>query len=374
MKKNILFLIVFLCSCHTKEVRNNSFELIDVLGLSGKEINYESIKLVGLQTGKDLFLGDRLKIKLINNEFFVADLGSQKCVFRFDQDGRFLNRVGRVGNGPQEYNNMIDFLGDGDTINILSSNGTKSKITGYQTNGDYLYTKSIDLYATSFEKTDSNYIFYTGYNKPFHPFRIYTTDSNGKIINSYLKNETELNLPVIENNFFRLDSMVYFKEAFNNLVYQFNQDSLDAIHGLDFGEYRIPDNFYKMEMMQGFDMINKKGFANIVNYFRNKNLEVFQIVLQKGETPAHIYQIICDNNQSILYASKYDEDNLKIPFKQLISMTNNDELVYLFDPADIVKNKEVYKKLPISDWNLINGITENDNPVIAICKIRKGEK
>nr|MBI1229662.1 hypothetical protein [Cytophagales bacterium] len=48
----------------------------------------------------------------------------------------------------------------------------------------------------------------------------------------------------------------------------------------DFGRYAIPDRYFEMDWMEGFEMINSQGFAAITDYFKPGDLQVIVVDLQ----------------------------------------------------------------------------------------------
>lgn len=68
-----------------------------------------------------------------NGDILVGDYRSSACVFRFDAEGRFKHRIGRSGQGPGEYEYMLNFaVGDDRAVYVLSG----SKLVKYNAAGD----------------------------------------------------------------------------------------------------------------------------------------------------------------------------------------------------------------------------------------------
>jgi len=55
---------------------------------------------------------------------------------------------------------------------------------------------------------------------------------------------------------------------------------LTAVLTFDFGRYAIPDRYFEMDWMEGFEMINSQGFAAISDYFRSGDMQVIVVDLQ----------------------------------------------------------------------------------------------
>ncbi len=67
-----------------------------------------------------------------NGDILVGDYRSSACVFRFDAEGRFKHRIGRSGQGPGEYEYMLNFaVGADGAVYVLSG----SKLVKYNAAG-----------------------------------------------------------------------------------------------------------------------------------------------------------------------------------------------------------------------------------------------
>lgn len=373
IKLALIILTTLLLSCNRDNKADQNLLHLDVLNTAMKNISFSSIKLIPLETRKDNFLGDKLKIKLDNNEIYIADLEGHKSIFHFKSDGRFENRIGLQGKGPQEYINLADFIVSGDTIEVLSGAGTISQITGFNKNGTFVYSRTFNLVVSSFEKVGSSYVFYTGFNKVLHPYRIYTIDISGKNMKPYMENNTQINLPLFEDNFFRLDSLLFFRESFFNCVYEYKNDLFVKKYILDFGTLNIPDKFYELNIHKGFEMIDNRGFAFVTNYLENRHFSIFDIAEQKKNTDLKIHHVLFDKFNMNMTSNTFNENDA-FPLKNIVSITKNDELVYLIYPVDIINNRSEFDKLPISNKPILENVAENDNPILFFCKISTHEE
>ena len=62
----------------------------------------DSIKYIPLETNDSVLLGNKAYIAYgDSNDIFIKN---NKLIYRFDTNGRFKNTIGRIGNGPGEFN------------------------------------------------------------------------------------------------------------------------------------------------------------------------------------------------------------------------------------------------------------------------------
>ena len=108
------YLILFLClSCYLDISAQKPIviNLARTIGKSPKEMMLSElaadIKYIPLETTDDC---------LINNEFYIMQYTGEDIItsgiFHFNKEGKFLNRIGRKGQGPEEYLQGLFAFGD----------------------------------------------------------------------------------------------------------------------------------------------------------------------------------------------------------------------------------------------------------------------
>jgi 6-bladed beta-propeller len=371
-KTTIPIVILFLLSaaCQPRAFEQEGFVTLEVFKMPKTDLKFESVRFVPLSSGDDHPVGNQLLIKLYEDEIFILDIGSPKCILRFDKSGNFLNKIGSAGRGAEEFVGAKDFVNHGDTISILSTPGNESKIISYLKEGGFVRSLPIALAGKSFEKTPSGFIINTGINPVFHSYRFYTTNHNGIIQDSLLKNDTKLEFGMSEENFSIHLSDVYIHEALFNTLYTFRSGRLEQTYLIDMSEYNIPQDFYTKNAFEGLQMIDKQGFGSICNYFENKRFSVFEVLTQKSGSDVKAYQFAYDKKREELFQHSFigNETNGEI-FQHLIGLTDQNEMVYLIHPIEVIDKIETLKNYETSKESNLEGINEMDNPIITFCKL-----
>ena len=104
--KQCLLLFTFLC---VAILPSFSQQKIDILGNAGKEQEIKlsevakSVRVIPLETTEECLLGTDLKIYYGEEYIFVCDQRQPGAFYRFSKDGKFLNKIGCSGEGPEEY-------------------------------------------------------------------------------------------------------------------------------------------------------------------------------------------------------------------------------------------------------------------------------
>lgn len=99
---------------------NGLSELVPTLLLSDAA---SRIEVVALETSKNSLLNDNIGEIIVTKQYiFISDLTDNR-ILRFSRDGKFMNKIGIIGQGPEEYVRMTRFTVDeaNENIYILSS-------------------------------------------------------------------------------------------------------------------------------------------------------------------------------------------------------------------------------------------------------------
>lgn len=77
-------------------------------------------RMIPLETNNTSLLGNIEKIMKRNDRYFIKS--SNRSLAVFDQSGMYLNAIGNLGNGPEEYPTLLDFDVDSEFVYILTTN------------------------------------------------------------------------------------------------------------------------------------------------------------------------------------------------------------------------------------------------------------
>ena len=364
----IVIFLFFIFSCTQKKENQSSKQVLELGTILENPKNndavFSDIRYVRLETLADNLLGDNLYFHTGQNKLYILDRSHQKALLTFNSEGKYLGKTGKQGNGPEEYTNTIDFVVRGDTIDFLSA-GAQQFIYSYLYNGQFIKKTNIKFYAGSFQLVDDKfYAISTNWNKSLHDHQIYLLNKNGEEVKKMHPNNTSLDMSIGENCFTSLGEKVYYFEPFNNKVYELDTDTLFPVYELDFGKYNIPEEFFKTDVMKGFELINKQGFSMIRNVFINRENIVFEIVRQKEGQAGNLYLITFNKKSGEIKHLTLTEDNFI--FRYPIGLNDKNEMMYLVFPMGDV-NQE-FKKFGLEPD--ISSFKESDNPLIVYCKMK----
>lgn len=256
--KKVIVSIIGLCtfmlmSCSTKNETNKTNAIpvytINVNQSTNPEIldkflSDMQIRLLPLETKDSMYFnGEEAVVHVADGQLFVHDV-AQDMIFRFDKDGKLINRIARKGQGPEEYTFLSGITVANQTIYGLNRN----KIQCYDYEGNYLKTIPLKYDAWQIAVRNDGTIFtVTNYIQPYQ-FTVYSPD--GTISDFMPSNPELLKLEVSQSTYHSLKQdkgVAYFTNYFDRNIYQFKDDSVSVMATLDFGSMNIPADFFQGE-------------------------------------------------------------------------------------------------------------------------------
>lgn len=171
MKKTIVSLIsvaILLCSCSKKEHREQitTFEkvTVDMKQIVTGTMNelFDKIELLPLETTDSVLVGNILSYIYVKDKYHIV-VDRRFVINVFDTNGKCIGNSGNViGNGPEEYNILLDVLFNpySNTIEVLTSD---MKIKVYDVKFNYVDEKKMMennhlMYYDAFPVSKDNYM------------------------------------------------------------------------------------------------------------------------------------------------------------------------------------------------------------------------
>ena len=150
--KSILLLIITLlgCSSNMKQepisksgipVINLSEDVSTVPSLLLSE-SAEKLEIVSLEMTDQSMLGEIRRIQVTDHNIWI-DHGREFYIYRFSRSGKFLNKIGSIGQGPGEYTTYSTFLVDEDKKEVYIIANTNG-VLAYDFEGNFK-RKIIDI-------------------------------------------------------------------------------------------------------------------------------------------------------------------------------------------------------------------------------------
>lgn len=116
----------------TINIENSLSEIVPSLSLSDAA---STVEIIPLETNSNSFIADMRDVAITEHDIFVSDSKDQRLL-RFSRDGKFLNKIGTIGQGPEEYIRMWQFLIDEEKKEVYIVT-TLSGINVYEYDGTF---------------------------------------------------------------------------------------------------------------------------------------------------------------------------------------------------------------------------------------------
>ena len=324
-----VMLLTFIIGCKdTKQFtaeKELTFKIENAIKFSNSDF-FSNKTVISLETNEKSLIHDRPCLKKDGDNLFVFSKNKPNPILRFDIKGNFLNSIGSIGQGSDEFTNIWDIVvnKDNSLIEILADN----KILFFSYDGIFLKSEKINIPAISFTCVNGNYWFYAGNNSVYSEYRLFNTDKKFNIVGKYLSDKSNM-LPMMMDYNFNQSLYNTFRESFYNNIYCIKEDSLFLPYLIKFPNLEIPADVHSMPPLEVGAYLRNIHYASIYCYLENDNYIYMLVTESDGNRGGANYHWIIDkkNNyhERIFKVDVINETYLFIP--QLLT---DDNYIYFF--------------------------------------------
>lgn len=367
--KNLVLTVCFSLFPFISYSQTSSINLIDNLENSRSvslSTFVEKVEYIPLETTEECLLSNELQVFVGDNDIIVGDQKAQKF-YRFDSKGKFLNTIGKRGEGPEEYIYSISFYADKDYVYIIDANA--KRLNKYSHDGKFIEKNSTDLVSWSLEKEGDNFICYNFlYNRiggKEDVYELFLLDSKGKQIKKQPTTVTSAKDNAILFTFpffYRYDGKIFYKNAVTEFVYRIdNKLNMNPAYQIIGGGNNNGREDYKdiqkyAKAMSVRDIFENDKLVIITYAFKNKlNYFVYDKSSKKG------YNAVEGDNPG------FKDDIMKgLAFEPLIgSRSSSNCIVSLKEAGNVIDNAKDLKQK-----GSIESLDYDDNPVLVIAHLK----
>jgi hypothetical protein len=336
----------------------------------------ESVDYIALETTKNCLLGDYLKnIFITSEDIFIFDY---QYVFHFSKNGKFINKIGKVGRGPGEYNRPMDVSVDTITKNIYILDF--DRLLKYDYNGEFIKVHKLGKKAMNvkeykegiFLTDDMNY----QYAEPDNRFSIYfySEDEEKQIAKVDCPKKDKIPFSICSPIMYRFNQNTFLKDYWDNTVYKVENPFNLVEHAfINTGKFKFREkddqSLFTGEKNQGEELVisieNMSESDRFIFMLANKGLFFYDKT--SGKTQC------CEFNRLNQKAYNFKNDLTKgptlittsFPFKEVDNntfVTFNHAYEFFEDGVDTTNPK--IKKL-------LQNLQPEDNPILVLVKLKK---
>jgi hypothetical protein len=333
----------------------------------------EKIELIPLETADGVLVGDFSEIVLLGDSFVLEDrMGNQ--VVRFDTAGRFLNRIGRAGNGPGEYVGIQYVQADEDVI-IFSE---PDKMMRYSADGTLIEETHVDNLGCQSCVVPEGILTYYGFGTGREErAALLRKDGTSE---PFLPTSAKVIYFIPDTPVFCIDGgKVYFTDSYSPSVFVCSKGSVRQEVSFDFGDAAINENFYHFDdaFASAEYMLSASEFAMVRRYLHGKDYQFLEVLVQKGRESGLCYEGraeaelcygICAGDRWKWFSLGSLEDSA---FAGSPRALDGSTLYFLLDPgrlsggAGALAGPLAPLRAAISNPEALDSLKPDDNPVIA---------
>lgn len=383
----LLILFVLLICCKRSEVQNlRKIEIFSSTSVYATNLSQiaSDVEYIPLQSSENCLFNYISDLKTDNDRIYINS-NKPNEIFCFSKSGHFLDKLDRLGRGPEEYTSILDFDFSQNT-NLLSVLTVKKILLFRYTDNGFVYSKSINL------KTPISYVdFIPGQNKMLltkssayenEPYRNVIIDFSGDTLairpNKYIYSKSGNGTIIFKNDnlSFTYNNNLCFKEMFNDTIYSVDQlNNIQPYLVLD-SDNRLPSvelrsdamNFYKY----GTEYVM---FSNIMEVSRYL---IYRFSYKKSSY-LYFYDKISNNNIGV-NAKSFFKDDISGGVNFEPKFSSNGKLYSWIDvlsfnkyiSSDDFKNNIVLKpekKRALQE--LSDSLNITDNPILIVLDPKK---
>jgi hypothetical protein len=363
----------------TREVgKLNLINIEDII--SNEPIKYSDIfsdfYFIPLETTTESILSNIDNIIFSKDKIFI--LNRKKGVYIFSQEGRYINKIDRIGRGPGEYLRPVEFDINpfNKTISILDWSNKKLFI--YDFHGNFIKDIMFKENFQSFVYDDDKIYLSKPYNSNYKigEKRLFIYSQNGNLISEHLdfsifKKEPDIMFFNFGSSFFKGQKDIKFFTEYSDTIYSIKDNKVLPYIGFNAGKYFLSNKDLDELIDEQITKIPfgiENRFSKVREYSENDHLIFFKFNIGRI-TYSTFYS---KDSGSTICSSKMIDDMIH-SYPSLIKLYEN-QFVGIIQPRSIknLKNAVADGKLnlPVNETNAIVRLPDDGNPIIVIFNVK----
>ena len=323
-------------------------------------------KVIPLETVGDALIGEIDKLEMDGNHIVILDK-RMRAVWLFGTNGKYIRRIGRLGNGPKEYVSLDDMCFDKENGTVWIWDRIKQVMLEYDLAGDFLKEVATGFSSNVFAKTNEGFWLYYSYLKnPDNNSLILVNEEMDHLVKGFFA--TKETFPVsLSSGFTSWAGKEYFYFPLSNVLYSLDGTEARPYIEFDFGEQTLPySKIVNMSPEEYETLIGSGSYLGGLNNIRLSDKYCFfrfsSTVQNKYVT--EYYGVLDLETSKVEVFSYLNRSDLLVDFSSLLCVTTNDELVYPIYPSK--HHPFYYDELR----TLVPDVTEESNPILVLYKLK----
>ena len=382
--QNIFIIIIATVGCVHQKKNDLSNLTPIVVDWNYKDLDYshwveDSVLVVPLETKDDCLIGEITYLVYQNHKIYVGD-NMSKAIYVFNEEGKLLSTLRKVGNGPEEYLDISAFTVHDSQLLIFDK--MKRKIFFYQEDGDFLYEKDASKVwcLEMFCLGDDLYLYNDGKSPLgcYHLYKLDLQEGKGEVQTISPFENMDISKWGINRYCSAYGDEAVFTVWPYDIIYKVKNGEANPAYRVDFGDRRLPDQYIYKDAMIALQTASRDNYITGIEAIGLTKRYMFITYSDANETPTVIY----DKETGKQFAAKSFFNKNLGEYQNMLSKTSmQDGYMVTYSPIEtFVLTKEMGY-----DWNEKEFASEHiretfkklqqadieDNPVIIIQKIKE---
>ena len=293
MKHLILLLTIALFSNCTSKPVSTASEQVAYPGATLPSLTglMSSIEIVRIQHGDSILVDDKARLLQRDSSFYLIDILGELNIYRFACDGRFLNKIGQKGQGPEEYSAIQDISieEEGDCVHVLSY--PYCTMVRYAKDGTFKTKKQVPIPNDGFCRSGNGYWLFAGYDDRTFILRLDDTlhSTDTVRLTKYFSDRAHTRFPKFSSS----GEQSYFWRFPFPEVYRITPDSVEQAVFFELKDQYIPAKDIRQK-----EYLEDKKITCISQYWEN-DTHVLVEIGAIGEDPKSMRNIYGLKNKAL---------------------------------------------------------------------------
>ena len=382
---------------------------------------FSSVKYVPLEATPNSLIGEISKLMVSKDGDYIVFSDRDKTVLRFSSEGKFLNNIGHVGHGSNEYVWPSCVAYDEFRNQVIVFDGARCDLMFYTVEGELLNKIRMPKSISSFDVVDESHLALFLNHRGEYPhvdglYNYVIVDREGKVSGYHAPyDEDRIGFGMMADVFSRSDGHTYCMVGETPIINEITADSLATRYFVDYGEHSFPEELFEKthEEFEDFSFNKPKDIARSFRFFKTGRYMFLSfawngdrshlMIAKEWALQRPTYMCRFDNDMcglvgslSLLYASRGNAFFLLQP-TECENFVNQTEVNQDLMPQLVTGNKECAKAVESQDeelskilWNLSERyakrggsliftpeekaemlrLSKNNNPIIQVCTLK----
>ena len=359
---NLLFLVILILSCNEKpntkfsDTDSNKYGKGSIVNLTNDEPKdylvsdlFKTADFIPLETSEQSRLTEIDEVLFFNGIYIIFDI-RQKCLFGFDENGKFKFKIFPSGKGPLELNDITDYTINKKNNLIDIYDFSQRKIISFDMDGYAKKEKKINYFFREFSCTSSgDYVLYSpDMENESIKSGAFIVDSSGKFKHSFLKTSPQGQYIQPVNCLSGFGDSIILVSNYTKDIFIINNENIKKKFAIncanDWTQSLILSNGSGglLNFVYRKELDNPKSFSVFLNVASDKELHFNYILNDLFTLPFAIPHLFKDSKTLLAFINPEQK-------KDFQKVLNQDKLPPAANKQLISQIKDVLSKMETSD-------------------------